>query len=152
MEKDIRIRILEHFQDLNKSTEETKANKWLSDIHSDLGTIRRGLIELIRFDHLSISEKEKDEAICWLKKEWDTTTNNIPQTRDDKDKKSSKRLIEDVGNHAKVKEVRLITTVHGIRFLEEYSRFRREHFYRIGYLILGVFLTLLATIIQDLLN
>ncbi len=148
MAKDLRIRILEHFQDLEKSTEEIKANEFLVKLNDDLGTIRRAIIELIRFDHLVISEKEKADAISWLKKEWDTETNG-PRTEDDNHKKSSKRLIQKVGNHSKVKAVRLITTVHGIRFMEDYTRYKREHLYRIGYLVLGIVLTLLATLVQN---
>jgi len=85
--------------------------------------------ELIQSDYLAITGKDKNEAIDWLKKEWDATTYGETQTDDDKDKKSSGRLTGRVGGHDKVAEIRLFTTVNGIKFIEEYRRFRRFYVY-----------------------
>lgn len=127
---DLRLRILMEFNDLENSTAETVANKWLSDQHSDLGTIRRAVIDLIEFDYLKVSETEKLCAISWLNKEWDSTTYNSPQTKDDEDKKSSLRLIQKVGQYDKVSKVRLYTSVKGIVFIQEHIGFKMRLFHK----------------------
>jgi len=148
---DIRIRILKHYKKLNSSTSETKDNKWLHKLDSDLGTIRRALIELIESDYLAISEKSANEAVEWLKENMNSTTMG-PRTPDHDDKKSSKRLIENIGNYNKVPEIRLYTKIKGIVFIQEYSRFKNKHLTQALFLIIAALIGFFSNYIFQLLK
>ena len=143
MSKDIRLQILLHFRDLNVSTEERIANQWLSQVHYDLGTIRRALIELILEGYLVIPGLEKDEAVTWLNSEMDSTTSKLtPAERHAK--KSSMRLIKEVGGYPKVADIRLHTTIAGVVFIEKYLRDRNDIWIRVMLMLLGVVLGIIG--------
>ena len=141
MSKDIRLRILEHFKKLNVSTEERIANEWLAALHYDLGTIRRALIELIDQDYLAISEQEKKESIEWLQEKMDSSTSKLTQEQRHA-KKSSIRLIKEVGGYPRVPDIRLHTTITGIAFILKYRRDRNEVLARLLFVFLGFVLGL----------
>jgi hypothetical protein len=124
--EDIRIAILRYFKESNISTEEHPLNEWLEKQNDDLGTIRRALIELIENDFLIISNLDKEHSVSIVKKEYDTTTHSNPLTENDKIKKSSKRLIEDLHNLKKIKELKFITTINGIKFLIEFDKLKDD--------------------------
>lgn len=145
--KDLRIKILEHFDGIYHSPSEIHANDWLASQHKDLGTIRRALLELIEQDFLSISGKSKDESFTWVKEKLDTKTTGS-QTESDKDKKNSKRLIEAVGDHEQIEKIRIQTNLPGVIFLNEIRRNKRTIFYQILLVILGVVLKFLFDLIQ----
>lgn len=143
MSKDIRLRTLEHFRKLNVSTEERIANEWLAGQHYDLGTIRRALIELVDKDYLAISGSEKLESLEWLQREMNSETSKLsPQERHAK--KSSMRLLKEVGGFTRVPDIRLHTTINGIAFIEKYSRDRNEVWIRLLLILLGFCLGLLG--------
>lgn len=148
MKHDLRIRILNHFKDLDQSTAETRANDWLEKQHDDLGTIRRSLIDLIELDYIRVSSIGDEDPIVWLVKHWDTKTNG-PRTKDDDDKKSSKRLVESVGNYSNVEDVKLYTTVKGLTFIAENNRFRNYHVHKLLYIVIGVTVGFLLTYLLD---
>ena len=143
MNKDLRVNILRHFDNLDNSTSETKANPWLSKQHTDLGTIRRSLIDLIKSDFIRLSSIGDIDPIKWLETKWDTTTHG-EQTADGNDKKSSKRLVQKVGQYEKVEDVRMYTTVKGLMFINEYRRFRYHYFYLFAFSLLSFALGLVA--------
>lgn len=140
---DLRFRILEYFEELDNSTSEEIANPWLETQDDDLGTIKRSLIDLIESDFIRLSSLGDKDPIKWLNENWDSTTHG-KRTKEHDDKKSSKRLTQDVGIHNKVPDVKMYTTVKGLMFIKEYRRFKYHYYWIIGTAILS-FLLGLAT-------
>ncbi len=123
MEKDLRIRILEHLVNNGQSTEETILNDFLGKSGEDLGVIRRSLIELIESGYVKISNTENHKAIQELNEQLNSTTQRGTPHQDAEDKKSCKRFLHDVGNHKKIRlKIRAYATVKGINFLIEYHK------------------------------
>jgi hypothetical protein len=148
MKDDLRIKILNHFRKLNKSTSETRANDWLAKQHSDLGTIRRSLVDLVDSEYIKLSSIGDKNPKEWLETNWDSSTSGA-RTEDDNDKKSAQRLIRKVGNHEKVKDVRLYTTVKGLTFIAEYNRFKNFHLHKLLYIVIGIVLGFLITFMLE---
>jgi len=108
MESDIRFKILKRLQEENKSTGEFKSNCFLKGLSSDLGAIKRALVELLNLGLISESNKdwvsEKKEHVVF---KIDTKgPTNSP-------KKNSERLCSEYG------PIRLILTIKGLEFLEQ---------------------------------
>ena len=116
--KDIRIRLLEKLKKNNKGTEEFVANDFLNELHNDLGTLKRSLIELVDFDLIRESNVEKDDGKKSVIRNIDTDTADLSKSDID-NKKSSLRLLNNVGAFSKIKPIRLTITVKGLQFLVE---------------------------------
>lgn len=163
MDKDIRYLILKEYSNNSTSDDGSGgANKFLATLPThigtyDLGTVRRALIELIENDLLSMSNKDKDKAIDWLK-------DNIITTRKFSDGydflnaeiiKSSERLLRDLDNpidpewSKKIPIIRVYTTISGVKFLKEWRRFKYEIYVRIGFALFGFALALLLWVIKE---
>ncbi|QNR22775.1 hypothetical protein [Croceimicrobium hydrocarbonivorans] len=134
---DLRLQILQHFESLNRSTSETVANKFLHGLHEDLGTIRRALIELIQEDYIRISSIGNQDPVEFLKTHWNSTTYSAQRSKSDINKKSSKRLLKAVGEHGKVPDIKLYTTVKGLMFIKEYRRYKYQHHWQLIFILTG---------------
>jgi hypothetical protein len=126
--KDLRLVILKKIQiESEAGTDEFLANIFLSTIHSDLGTIRRALIELVENDFLKISNTEKAPDFNFWKKWLDTkSVKNPPYPEYNVDIKNPKRFVEKVGKHQQIPSMRLVSTIEGIKFLIEYDTLKRN--------------------------
>lgn len=124
--EDLRIRILRYYKERNTSTEEHSSNAWLEKQNKDLGTIRRALLELINDDYLIISNASKEISIQKVTEKFETKNLSKPLSDDDILKKSSERLIKDVGDNKKIPEYKFITTVKGIKFLIEFDKLNND--------------------------
>ena len=149
--KDLRLKILEHFNNLKRSTAETNTNEWLYQQHTDLGTIRRAVIELIETDMLAISEKDKEEALTWIKEVMDSTTRGFEQERRNA-KKSSKRLIASVGEFPEIPNLKIYTTLKGILFIQDYKRTKNLNINKLVFMILGVLLGMVVWYIKEIIS
>jgi hypothetical protein len=150
--KDIRIKILEHFNQMRDDPGEVIANDWLSGQSKDLGIIRRALIELVDSEFISISNYDKDEAIAWLRSKMDTTTTSDPRTESDNNKKSSVRLIKQVGSYFKIEKIRIHTTIKGILFLQDYRKDKRSGMVKAFWILFSALIGFFAKIIFDWIN
>jgi len=120
---DPRIKLLEKICDLNKGSSEFIANKFLSTLDSDLGSIRRLLIELIDNDYILESNNSKGDHKNSIVRNIETITSD-EQLR--LSKKSSRRLVHQVGPFEKIPSIRLIITLKGINFLIENKKLKNE--------------------------
>jgi len=119
---DVRIKILRYHKNRNTSTEEHSSNVFLAKLSSDLGTIRRALLELVSEDYLIISNATKDKSIEAITRDFNTKNKSTPLSDEDILRKSSKRLVENVGSMEKIPEYKFFTTVKGLKFLIEFDK------------------------------
>jgi hypothetical protein len=118
-DKDIRIKLLKKLNELNNGTSEFIANEYLSKLHTDLGTIRRLLIELIDFDMIRESNIPKENYKESIIRNINTTKSKGENFADLEFKKSSKRLKGKYGEFDKIPDVRITITIKGLKFLTE---------------------------------
>jgi len=147
MESDIRYQTLIRLKNEDKSTGEFIANTFLVALHSDLGTVRRALIELLDEGLIRESNVYNIE---------DSVIRNI-NSRGGEECKRSRRFVEDQGEYKKIKPVRIYITMKGLMYLKEYNQFKYESYMdkwkkRLFFPTVG--LTLLLSILQisDLIN
>lgn len=143
---DIRFKILAHLNKFGQSTEEINCNAFLETLHSDLGTIRRTLIELIEKGYINESN------VNWERERETLSAIYKINTRGDHTRKDSKRLLKPND----IEAIRLYLTLDGKKFLIEsenlkhYSwTIRNDWWMKIIYIIIGAVLTLGAYIIRD---
>jgi hypothetical protein len=121
---DIRIELLENLRNLNKGTTEFIANDFLSKLNSDLGTIKRLLIELIESDLIQESNVYENDLGKSVIRNIDTTAHDEDPEKNDK--KNSKRLIQAIGKCNKISSIRIMITLKGINFLIENEKLKNE--------------------------
>lgn len=143
-EKDIRLKILLHFEGLEGSSKETIANNYLAGLENDLGSIRRTLIELIQEDFIRLSSIQNENPIKWLNRELDTTTHDRANSQKYQNKKSSKRFLKHVGNQSKIPKIRLYVTLKGLLFIKEYKRFKYHYIWVLAIALISFFLGLIV--------
>lgn len=128
----MRFIILQRLKFEDKGPAEFIANDFLSELHTDLGTIRRALIDLVEMGLIGlINKQDKKGAIEWLVNELNTSI-DAGHTRDDKHmqiKTSSKRLIEGEigGDLKKIGNIGLNLTIQGVNWLIEHDTLRRTN-------------------------
>lgn len=113
---DIRFKILEKLSEEKNSTAEFKAKEFLATLHSDLGTIKRALIDLIE-DGLI-----KESNVNWPEEKEEKSSINAIVTKGPPERKESKRLLEDES----LGPIRIYITLKGQQFLLQSENLRRQ--------------------------
>lgn len=122
MESDIRYKILKRLESKSRSTAEYNSNEFLSELHDDLGTIKRSLVELMREGLIYESNIDDYKKSVSYGINTSTSINDNPDFINQV--KSPERLNGDVGDHGKkISDIRLIISIKGLRWLEEYEKF-----------------------------
>ncbi|MEQ9117471.1 hypothetical protein [Fulvivirga sp.] len=122
----------------DKGTSEFIANDFLFHECSDLGTIRRSLIDLHEQGLIGISNTNQHEVVRWLTINLDTATDKQKAASTFgkefgeewvEAKKSSKRLVQKLAPHSKIEPLRLFITIKGVKFLGEFDNIKRTNYW-----------------------
>lgn len=133
---DIRLNILQRVERENRGTAEFKANEYLATTHSDLGTIKRAVVDLLDDGYI------KESNLLWPDEKSKSVVYNIDTKGPaGSPKKDPKRLLD----QKDIKFIRLYISLHGKKFLIEEENLRRTTWWikhdwwmRIIYMVIGV--------------
>tara|TARA_R110002111_G_scaffold89077_1_gene138712 strand:+ start:409 stop:855 length:447 start_codon:yes stop_codon:yes gene_type:complete len=138
---DIRIKILEKLSEEKNSTGEFKAKDFLVTLHSDLGTIKRALIDLIE-DGLI-----KESNVKWPEERDEKSSIHKIVTKGSPERKDSRRLIND----KTIGTIRIYITLKGQQFLLQSENLRRQSWsikndwwIKLLYMIIGASISVLV--------
>jgi hypothetical protein len=157
-ETDIRISVLKELRKLNFGTSEYIANEFLESLNTDLGSIKRMLVELIDEGLIQESNIYEDNLTDSVIRKIDTKTINLDKDSQERiDKKSSKRLIERQGKFDRIPSIRIMITLKGINFLIEneklgidltLSKWQRCWFWAVAFIaVCGLIISLISLFI-----
>lgn len=120
--ENIRLTILKKLEEESgKAPTEFIANEFLHQLHDDIGTIKRTLIDLVENGLILWSNNDKQSSIDTITKVLNTTCYGNSQ-KDKENSKNTLRFIDSLGNQEKIKTIRLHITIKGLKFLYDYEQ------------------------------